>query len=65
MAFDQSGHKTDAVDSRQIAEYTFNIFEVFTLATVLYMLVTLIVTIIMRFVEAKVRIPGTIALGGD
>jgi glutamate/aspartate transport system permease protein len=51
--------------SRQIAEYTFNIFEVFTLATVLYMLVTLIVVTIMRFVEAKVRIPGTIALGGD
>ncbi len=51
--------------SRQIAEYTFNIFEVFTLATVLYMLVTLIVVTIMRFVEAKVRIPGTIALGRD
>ncbi len=51
--------------SRQIAEYTFNIFEAFTVATVLYMTVTLIVVTIMRFVEAKVRIPGTIALGGD
>lgn len=51
--------------SRQIAEYTFNIFEVFTLATVLYMIVTLIVVTIMGFVEKKVRIPGTIAMGGD
>ena len=51
--------------SRQIAEYTFNIFEVFTAATLCYMTVTLIVVTIMRFVEARVRIPGTIALGGD
>jgi glutamate/aspartate transport system permease protein len=51
--------------SRQIGEYTFNIFEVFTAATLLYMLVTLIVVTVMRFVESKVRIPGTISLGGD
>ncbi len=50
--------------SRQIAEYTFNIFEVFTVSTVLYMLITLIVVTIMRFVEKRVRIPGTIAMGG-
>ncbi|MDH4260477.1 MAG: amino acid ABC transporter permease [Gammaproteobacteria bacterium] len=51
--------------SRQIAEYTFNIFEIFTVATVLYMLVTLIVVTVMRYVEKKVRIPGTIAMGGS
>jgi glutamate/aspartate transport system permease protein len=51
--------------SRQIAEYTFNIFEVFTAATLCYMAVTLIVVTVMGFVEAKVRIPGTIALGKD
>ena len=51
--------------SRQIAEYTFNIFEVFTVTTVLYMMVTLIVVTVMRFVESKVRIPGTIAMGRD
>jgi len=51
--------------SRQIAEYTFNIFEVFTVSTVLYMLITLIVVTIMRFVEKRVHIPGTIALGGN
>ncbi len=51
--------------SRQIAEYTFNIFEVFTVTTLLYMMVTLIVVTVMRFVESKVRIPGTIAMGRD
>jgi hypothetical protein len=29
------------------------------------MMVTLIVVTAMRFVESKVHIPGTIALGGD
>lgn len=51
--------------SRQIAEYTFNIFEVFAVATVLYILITIIVSIAMRVVEKKVHIPGTIALGGN
>ncbi|MBI1985923.1 MAG: amino acid ABC transporter permease, partial [Rhodospirillales bacterium] len=51
--------------SRQIAEYTFNIFEVFTVTTVLYILITLIVSTIMRFVEKRLHIPGTIALGGN
>jgi glutamate/aspartate transport system permease protein len=50
--------------SRQVAEYTFNIFEVFTVTTALYMFITLIVVTIMRFVENRVHIPGTIALGG-
>ena len=51
--------------SRQIAEYTFNIFEVFTVTTVLYILITLIVSTIMRFVEKRLHVPGTIALGGN
>ena len=51
--------------TRQIAEYTFNIFEAFTVATVLYMMVTLIVVTVMGFVEKKVHIPGTITMGGD
>jgi glutamate/aspartate transport system permease protein len=45
-----------------VAEYTFNIFEVFTMATVLYLLVTFTVVSAMRVVERKVHIPGTIAL---
>jgi glutamate/aspartate transport system permease protein len=48
--------------ARQVAEYTFNIFEVFALATVLYLLVTFTVVSVMRVVERKVHIPGTITL---
>ena len=39
--------------------------EAFTVATVLYMMVTLIVVTAMRFVESKVHIPGTIAMGSN
>jgi glutamate/aspartate transport system permease protein len=48
--------------ARQVAEYTFNIFEVFAMATVLYLLVTYTVVNVMRVVERKVHIPGTITL---
>lgn len=48
--------------ARQITEYTFNGFEAFTVATVLYLLVTFTVVTIMRLVERNVRIPGTITL---
>jgi glutamate/aspartate transport system permease protein len=46
--------------SRQITEYTFQGFEAFTLATVLYVLITMTVIALMRAVEARVRIPGFI-----
>ncbi len=49
--------------ARQIEEYTFQGFEAFTTATVLYILVTSIVMILMRVVEGKVSIPGMISLG--
>jgi len=49
--------------TRQIEEYTFQGFEAFTAATVLYITVTAIVMAIMRVVEAKARIPGMISLG--
>jgi glutamate/aspartate transport system permease protein len=48
--------------ARQITEYTFNGFEAFTIATVLYLLVTFTVVTAMRIVERKVHIPGTITL---
>jgi len=48
--------------TRQIMEYTFNGFEAFTAATVLYLLVTFTVVTVMRIVERKVHIPGTITL---
>ena len=50
--------------SRQITEYTFQGFEAFTAATVLYILITMTVIVIMRYVEGKVRVPGYIGGGG-
>ncbi len=51
--------------ARQIEEYTFQGFEAFTAATVLYILVTSIVMLFMRLIEGRVRIPGMISLGGQ
>ncbi len=48
---------------RQIEEYTFQGFEAFTTATILYIIVTSIVMILMRVVEGRVRIPGMISMG--
>lgn len=49
--------------TRQIEEYTFQGFEAFTAATLLYILVTAIVMVFMRSVEARMAIPGMISLG--
>lgn len=49
--------------TRQIEEYTFQGFEAFTTATVLYITVTFLVMAIMRIVEGKLAIPGMISLG--
>ena len=49
--------------TRQIEEYTFQGFEAFTTATVLYICVTFCVMGIMRVTESKVSIPGMISLG--
>ena len=46
--------------ARQISEYTFRTFEIFTIATIIYVLITLAVTLLMRVVEHKVRVPGYI-----
>jgi glutamate/aspartate transport system permease protein len=51
--------------ARQIEEYTFAAFEAFTVATVLYCLVTGLVILIMRMVERRTRIAGTIAVGAQ
>jgi glutamate/aspartate transport system permease protein len=48
--------------SRQIEEYTFQGFEAFTAATVLYSLVTFAVMTLMHVAEKRTRIPGMIAL---
>ena len=49
--------------SRQIEEYTFQGFEAFTVATVLYCIVTFVVMGLMQAIEGKTRIPGMISLG--
>ena len=48
--------------TRQIEEYTFQGFEAFTAATVIYSAVTFIVMFIMRLVERKIRVPGMISV---
>jgi glutamate/aspartate transport system permease protein len=50
--------------ARQIEEYTFASFEAFTVATALYCAVTLLVILLMRVIEGRTRIPGTITVGG-
>lgn len=49
--------------TRQIEEYTFQGFEAFTVATILYIAVTFMVMIIMMKVEKKLSIPGVTSLG--
>lgn len=50
--------------ARQISEYTFQTFEIFTIATVVYALITLTVTFTMRWVEHRTRVPGYIGSQG-
>ena len=49
--------------TRQIEEYTFQGFEAFTAATIIYSVVTFIVMFIMRIVEKRARIPGMMVSG--
>ena len=49
--------------SQQIAEYTFQGFEAFTAATVIYVCIALVVTLIMQVLERYTSIPGYV--GGD
>lgn len=49
--------------ARTISEYTFRTFEIFTLATVVYVLITLAVVVVMQLVERRVRVPGYIGTG--
>ena len=45
-------------------EFSFHVFEAFTAATVIYLLTNLLVVLLMRAIEKKVRVPGLIAAGG-
>ena len=50
-------------------EFSFHVFEAFAAATVIYLLTNLVVVLLMRAIEKKVRVPGfiggaTALLGG-
>lgn len=47
--------------ARSIQEFSFQVFEAFTAATIAYLLVNVIVVGFMRWVERKVAIPGLVA----
>ncbi|MBV8031409.1 MAG: ABC transporter permease subunit, partial [Betaproteobacteria bacterium] len=50
--------------ARAMQEFSFRVFEAFTAATVIYLLTNLVVVLLMRALELKVRVPGLIAAGG-
>jgi glutamate/aspartate transport system permease protein len=47
--------------ARAMQEFSFQVFEAFTAATILYLLINIVVVIAMRFLERAVAVPGTIA----
>ncbi len=49
--------------ARTISEYTFRTFEIFTLATAVYIIITLAVVVLMNYVESRIRVPGYIGTG--
>jgi glutamate/aspartate transport system permease protein len=49
---------------QQIGEYTFQNFEAYTAATVIYVLIALVVTLLMQWLEGRVRVPGFAGRGG-
>ena len=50
--------------ARAMQEFSFQVFEAFTGATVIYILVTLVVVYGMRRLERRVQVPGLISAGG-
>ncbi len=48
-------------EARSMQEFSFQVFEAFTAATVLYLLLNLVVVVLMRLLERAVAIPGYIA----
>ena len=50
--------------ARELGEYTFNFFEAFTAATIVYVIISMSANRVMAKVEKKVAVPGLIAVGG-
>ena len=49
--------------ARAMQEFSFQVFEAFAAATVLYIITNLAVVLLMRWIEGRVRVPGLIAIG--
>jgi len=49
--------------ARSMQEFSFQVFEAFTAATLIYIVVNIIVVNLMRFIETRVAIPGFITSG--
>jgi glutamate/aspartate transport system permease protein len=49
--------------AREMGEYTFNFFEAFSAATVIYIVIAMTANRVMAFVERRVAVPGYIAGG--
>ena len=47
--------------ARAVQEFSFQVFEAFTAATVAYLAVNLVATFAMRWLERRVRVPGAVA----
>jgi glutamate/aspartate transport system permease protein len=50
--------------ARAMQEFSFRVFEAFTAATVIYLLTNLVIVLLMRALERRVRVPGLIAAAG-
>ena len=49
--------------ARSMQEFSFQVFEAFTAATIIYILVNICVVYLMHFIEKRVRVPGFITSG--
>ncbi len=49
--------------ARSMQEFSFHVFEAFTAATLMYLVINIVVVNLMRLIEQKVAVPGFIAAG--
>jgi glutamate/aspartate transport system permease protein len=49
--------------ARSMQEFTFQVFEAFTGATIIYIVINMVVVNLMRFLERRVAVPGYISIG--
>ena len=48
-------------EARAMQEFSFQVFEAFTAATLMYLAINVVVVVAMRLLERSVAVPGTIA----